>query len=170
MLTCNIRFFKPHLKADSITGSRRLLQSRARPMKRNEICLFVSGFALLFCGFLFFSQLSIVYRRPQVSMHAPSPPLIPGSLERQGFTEEKSYVAFSGEARPRGPVCPATRRWCQPPGSPRGFHPVVSCVLSRLPCRRAEIRRHVCTVHRRRVYSPLKFNNGRVETMPFLNS
>lgn len=170
VLKCNIRFFKPHFKVDSITGLRRLLKKRAQPMKRNEICLFVSGFALLFCGFLFCSQLSIIYKRPQVSVHATSPFPIPGSLERRGFPEETLCVAFSVEAEPRDPVCPDTWRWWQLPGSPRGFHPVVSSVLFRLPCRRALICCQICTVPRRRVDSPLKSSGRHLERIPFLKS
>lgn len=153
MLKRNIRFFKPHFSVDSITGSRTLLKSRTSPIKRNKVCLFISGFALLACGLLFFSQLRVLYRRTQVSMHAVSPILVPGWLETRWFTEEKLYVVLVA-ARPHGTACPVTWCWWQPPcshhkasilGFPLPFQPTMLLALH-------HTQEEVC--------SPVKWNRG----------
>ena len=48
VLKCNIRFLKPQVEGDSITGLRTLLNSRAYPIKRNKICLFHQWVGLTF--------------------------------------------------------------------------------------------------------------------------
>lgn len=124
------------------------------------------GFVLLVRGLLFFSQLSVLCKRTQVSMHAESPFLIPSSLETRWFTEEKLYIVLV-EARPRGTVYPVTWRWWQPPGSHHKasilwflvfFQPAMLSILNLLSSLH----------HTQEVYSPLKFNRGHLETIPFL--
>lgn len=85
VLKCNIRFLKPQVEGDSITGLRTLLNSRAYPIKRNKICLFHQwvGLTFLWVSLLFSMNIVLFRNRTWVSMRVTSSFLVPGSLERQ---------------------------------------------------------------------------------------
>lgn len=124
---CNIRFFKPHFKVDSITGLRTFLKSQVYPIKRNKnlpvhqwVCL----------TFLWVSFLNLLFRKGPKFRHMQHLPFwFLVACKHSSSPKSIVYILSWGRASWHCLCCHmvvVTAAYL----SAQGSHPVVSCVLS----------------------------------------